>query len=371
MGLTPRVAPRFKTVPTLLNGEFVEGRENSSAAYNPTVEEEAKRKATEEAEKSKMPAPRVAGAGEKPAGSGGSMGGSEGYFDKMRQKHATALDYAKQALSAQQQAEGGGAEEEEETDVMKTWNSANQIERLTKQGSNFFNLDPFGVLQLRSDCNIQQVKKHFRKLSLLVHPDKNLQDERAKAAFEAVKKAYQCLDSEEKFMESARIVTEAIKRVEEEEKDNKKKIKKTGRPYTFPSQEQLELAVQVMRTKLYGEMENRRRNMECRESNENARKHQMEMDAKEKNSKKQKIEKEWEKTRDVRMASWQDFLNGKAGKGKKKVKPPKMWKPPDHAPENRASVKSAERLEEDERDDIRHLQDLRNKDHAAFKKNWR
>jgi len=216
-----------------------------------------------------------------------------------------------------------------------------------------------------------QVKKHFRKLSLLVHPDKNIGNDMATPSFEAVKKAYQALDTEEKFAESARIVTEAIKRVEEEETDNKKIYKKQGKPYQFPSQEQLELSVQVMRTKLYGEMENRRRNMEARESDQNARKHQMDAEAKERHAKKHKAEKEWELTRDTRVSSWRDFLGGKTGKGKKKVKPPKFFKPPGHAPEHRDSVASAARLEGDDRDDIRHLQDLRNKDHQAFKKNWR
>merc|ERR1712007_83404 len=110
-------------------------------------------------------------------------------------------------------SEGTLVEEEEETDVMKTWTSANQIERLTKPGSQYFNLDPFGVLQLRSDCTMQNVKKYFRKLSLMVHPDKNIDNkEKAGVCFDAVKKAYAMLDTEEKFAESARVIEEAIKR---------------------------------------------------------------------------------------------------------------------------------------------------------------
>lgn len=179
------------------------------------------------------------------------------------------------------------------------------------------------------------------------------------------------LDTEEKFAESARVIEEAIKRVEEEEKDNKKKCKKEGRQYVFPGEEQLELAVQVMRTKLYGEMENRRRNMQQRESDSNARAAVAQGEAKERAAKKAKIEKEWELTRDTRVGSWRDFMKGKTGKGKKKVKPPKIFRPPSHEPEDRDSVASAPKLEADERDDMRHAQDLRNKDHAAFKKNWR
>merc|ERR1711871_1393232 len=134
---------------------------------------------------------------------------------------------------------------------MKSWTSANQVERMTRPGSNYFNLDPFAVLFLRTDCTLQQVKKHFRKLSLLVHPDKNIGNEDAAKAFDAVKKAYQMLDTEEKFAEMAQVVTAAIQRVEAEEKDNKRKCKKEGRAYVFPELEQLEVAVQVMRTKLF------------------------------------------------------------------------------------------------------------------------
>merc|ERR1711871_337422 len=113
-------------------------------------------------------------------------------------------------------------------------------------------------------------------------------------------------------------------------------------------------------------MENRRRNIEQREADTNARaaNQQAEVDAAK--SKKRKAEKEWELTRNVRVASWRDFLGGKSGKGKKKVKPPKFFRPPAHEPEDRANVASAEKLQEDDRDDQRHKQQLRNQDHAAF-----
>jgi len=205
----------------------------------------------------------------------------------------------------------------------------------------------------------------------MVHPDKNIGNEKAAVAFDAVKKAYGMLDTEVKFAEMAQVVTASIQRVEAEEKNNKKMAKKEGRAYVFPELEQLEIAVQVMRTKLFGEMENRRRNMEEREANANARMANAEGKDKGEKAKKRKLEKQWELTRDVRVSSWRDFLGGKAGKGKKKVKPPKFFKPPSHEMEDRDSVASAEKLEGEDRDDIRHQTELRNQDHAAFKKDWR
>jgi len=62
-------------------------------------------------------------------------------------------------------------------------------------GSTYRNLNPYEVLQVDPDLPIEEVKKKFRRLSILVHPDKNQDDlERAQAAFDAVKKAYGLLE---------------------------------------------------------------------------------------------------------------------------------------------------------------------------------
>ena len=48
-----------------------------------------------------------------------------------------------------------------------------QIERLTKPGSKYGNLNPFAVLMVSYDADENTVRKSFRKLSILTHPDKN------------------------------------------------------------------------------------------------------------------------------------------------------------------------------------------------------
>lgn len=53
-----------------------------------------------------------------------------------------------------------------------------QIKRLIN--TNFSN--PYDILQLTTDCSEEMIKKQYRKLSLLVHPDKNT-DEKAADAF--------------------------------------------------------------------------------------------------------------------------------------------------------------------------------------------
>ena len=78
--------------------------------------------------------------------------------------------------------------------------SKNQIERLTRPGSSYFNLNSFEVLQIDPEVTDEEIKKSFRQLSILVHPDKNQDDaDRAQKAFEAVDKAYKLLlDQEQK-----------------------------------------------------------------------------------------------------------------------------------------------------------------------------
>ena len=53
------------------------------------------------------------------------------------------------------------------------------------------NLNPYEVLMVNPEDSMDDVKKKFRRLSILVHPDKNQDDtERAMSAFDAVKKVF-------------------------------------------------------------------------------------------------------------------------------------------------------------------------------------
>ena len=48
-----------------------------------------------------------------------------------------------------------------------------QIERLLRPGSTYRNLNPYEVLQVDPEVKIEDVEKKYRRLSILVHPDKN------------------------------------------------------------------------------------------------------------------------------------------------------------------------------------------------------
>lgn len=75
--------------------------------------------------------------------------------------------------------------------------SEQQINRLLRAGSTYFNLNPFEVLQIAPETPIDLIKKRYRSLSILVHPDKNQNDkDRAQSAFEVVNKAWKTLEND-------------------------------------------------------------------------------------------------------------------------------------------------------------------------------
>jgi DnaJ-class molecular chaperone len=62
-------------------------------------------------------------------------------------------------------------------------------------GSKYFNLNPYEVLQLETTATVAEIKTKYKRLSFIVHPDKNIDDkERAQTAFEIVNKAYKELE---------------------------------------------------------------------------------------------------------------------------------------------------------------------------------
>lgn len=56
--------------------------------------------------------------------------------------------------------------------------------------------DPFTILGIQQDASISEIKKAYRKLSLLYHPDKNIGNKKAEELFMKVAKAYEALTDE-------------------------------------------------------------------------------------------------------------------------------------------------------------------------------
>ncbi|XP_066982887.1 dnaJ homolog subfamily C member 8 [Macrobrachium rosenbergii] len=201
-----------------------------------------------------------------------------------------------------------------------------QIDRLLRPGSSYANLNPFEVLQVEPKTPIDEIKKKYRRMSILVHPDKNQDDsERAQKAFDEVTKAWKCLENDSTRQKCLEIVEEAeaivLKRIE----DRKKQLKREGKDPRVDEDDpvQMKRAIYVQTMKLFADLERKRRKQEDRDQEERKRKRESEIQEEEK----RKAEKEWQKnfeeSRVDRVNSWKDFQKGKSAKKFKGFKPPK------------------------------------------------
>ncbi|CAN0285762.1 unnamed protein product [Lampetra fluviatilis] len=190
-----------------------------------------------------------------------------------------------------------------------------QIERLTRPGSTYINLNPYEVLQLDPEASDTDIKKRFRQLSILVHPDKNQDDaERAQKAFEAVDKAYKSLLNEEHKTNALEVITAAREHVEHNIKEKKKQLKKQGKPQIVEEELDPEAVRGGGGRGGAGEGGKRQREEEIEQEES------------------EKKEKEWQKnfeaSRDGRVDSWRSFQSqGKKKAAKEKrsfLKPPKV-----------------------------------------------
>ncbi|XP_066573558.1 dnaJ homolog subfamily C member 8 isoform X2 [Amia ocellicauda] len=180
-----------------------------------------------------------------------------------------------------------------------------QIERLTRPGASYFNLNPFEVLQLDPEITDDEIKKRFRQLSILVHPDKNQDDpERAQKAFEAVDKAYKLLLDSEQKKRAVDVIHAGKEYVEHTMKEKKKQLKKEGKP-TVVEEDDPELfrqAVYKQTMKLFAELEIKRKEREAKDMHERKRQREEEIEAQEKAKREREWQKNFEKPSDA--LSW-------------------------------------------------------------------
>lgn len=214
-----------------------------------------------------------------------------------------------------------------------------QIERLLRPGSTYFNLNPFEVLQVEPDSTLDELKKKYRRLSILVHPDKNMDDlERSQQAFEIVNRSWKTLENEDTRKKCLDIYQEAKERTDHMIEQKRKKFKKDGRlTEGIPEDDPVKYkhAVYVMTMKLFADMERKRQHLETRDMEERKRKREAEIEQEEQMS----FEKEWaknfEESRQNRVDSWKTFQSTSGGKEKKKKKVGMGFKPPKPKPESR------------------------------------
>eukprot|EP00095_Tigriopus_kingsejongensis_P010282 snap_masked-scaffold474_size162001-processed-gene-0.12 protein:Tk10282 transcript:snap_masked-scaffold474_size162001-processed-gene-0.12-mRNA-1 annotation:"conserved hypothetical protein" len=239
--------------------------------------------------------------------------------------------------------------------------SDQQIDRLLRPGSTYRNLNPFEVLQLDPGTAPEEVRKKYRRLSILVHPDKNPKNvERAQAAFDAVKKAYEMLDDVKTRAQCMEIVEEAEGRTRLTVEEKRKQRKKQGLSAAVEEDDpaKLKQAVHVLIMKLFADLERKRRTQEQKISDQAAKKRADELATEERRNMEKEFHKNWEESRQGRVNSWQTFKAGSSsgpsagppaepirappptsGPAKKKVKKKKFsplgFRPPKTKPESR------------------------------------
>jgi DnaJ family protein C protein 8 len=210
--------------------------------------------------------------------------------------------------------------------------SKQQILRLLKPGSTYLNLNPFDVLQLEHTVKVEEIKKKYKKLSLLLHPDKNIDDkERAQSAFEIVNKAWKILENDVTRKKCLDLYEEAQQRTDIMIAEKRKKLKKEGKSERVPEDEgpaAYNHAVYVTVMKLFAEQERRRQQLDVRDMEERKRKREQEIEEEEAKKMQQEYAKNFEESREARVSSWQKFQSGEGSKKKKKKTTSSGFAPP-------------------------------------------
>merc|ERR1711988_1539976 len=199
-----------------------------------------------------------------------------------------------------------------------------QIERLLRPGCTYRNLNPYEVLQIDPETPIEDIRRKYRRLSILVHPDKNQDDpERAQAAFDAVKKSYALLDDEKTRKKCEEIVDEAKGRTQQNMEEKRRKLIKENKARGLPTTgdhikideddpSKFKQSVHILTMKLFADLEHKRKQLEQKASDEAARKRETELAAEEKRNAEKEFAKNWEDSRQGRVNSWLNFASGKA-----------------------------------------------------------
>ncbi|KAF7987721.1 hypothetical protein HCN44_003584 [Aphidius gifuensis] len=218
-----------------------------------------------------------------------------------------------------------------------------QIDRLLRPGSSYFNLNPFEVLHIEPDTTVDEIKKKYRRMSILVHPDKNQDDaERAQQAFEIVNRAWKTLENEETRAKCMDVIEEAKARTDHMIAEKKKKQKKEAKEGALipsleeESEEGYRHAVWVLTMKLFADMERRRRELQMRDVEQRKRKREEELSAEAQAAMEKEWQRNFEESRQSRVDSWKAFQSGSGGTTKKKKeKKIKSFRPPKTKAESR------------------------------------
>jgi len=185
--------------------------------------------------------------------------------------------------------------------------SNEQIIRLTTK----IFLNPFDVLQMTPGAPDDFIKRRYRKLSLLVHPDKNQSNEKAADAFQVVSKAYGDIkngETEVDLSKYADILDEAKRRVKREIREINVLRKAKGESSISNKDEEIIEDVIEMCEKMLSKMEERRDYARATLTENFAREEEEQKKVEEDEKDQKELLKEFKSRRNVRGEYWQQFI---------------------------------------------------------------
>ncbi|CAG7849207.1 SubName: Full=Uncharacterized protein {ECO:0000313/EMBL:CCA70778.1} [Serendipita indica DSM 11827] len=180
-----------------------------------------------------------------------------------------------------------------------------------------FKLNPYDILDIDSSATAEEIKKQYKKLSLLIHPDKATHP-KAQDAFDLLKKAESEVQDKDKrenldaVVKQARIELLRAMNLPTSTPDDHVKLK----GLTPPWRQQLKDKTKAM---LIDEELRRRRAVKLAMANEGREAQQKEEEV---NTRKRKAEEDkvWEERREERVDSWRTFTATGGTKKRKKNK---------------------------------------------------
>eukprot|EP00775_Hariotina_reticulata_P002209 gene2209-2524_t len=197
-----------------------------------------------------------------------------------------------------------------------------------------FKLNPFEQLNLRFTATPEDIRRQYRKISLMIHPDK-CKHEQAAAAFDVIGQAQkQLLDDEKredlwKVLEMAR---EEVRKDRTKETKNDTTIElaallhdkgKEGVQEQYEQTDDFHERWKLKARDMMAKSEWRRRRLAKRLKDETARAKEETALARDNAKRQKEHEKQWESTRDSRVGSWRDYMKKGSSKGGGHIKPPK------------------------------------------------
>jgi DnaJ family protein C protein 8 len=190
-----------------------------------------------------------------------------------------------------------------------------QIQRLLRPNHEWYNLNPFNVLDISHEAPLDLLSRRYKALSLLLHPDKvkilsnsSADDDlvhKAQEAFEYVRKSMNSLKDEAKAKYFRDLVEQGMKQGKKDYEN----------PITNHSST-LEQCQEKAVLKIFAEIERKRRDVERRKRNQEQREREQEDSEKDKLKKEHEFEKKWKDTERVekRIGNWRDFTKDKRTK---------------------------------------------------------